>query len=81
MGGDSRQIGDTDGLEVTVRRSVAAAGSAVFFLVAPTMVAVVVPWLLTGWQVGDSWPGPVLAAVAGVIAVTTRRAFDIAEGC
>jgi hypothetical protein len=35
-----------------MRRSVAAAGSAVFFLVAPTMVAVVVPWLLTGWQVG-----------------------------
>jgi hypothetical protein len=45
---------DTDGLEMTVRRSVAAAGSAVLFLVAPTMVTVLGPWLLTGWQVGGS---------------------------
>jgi protein-S-isoprenylcysteine O-methyltransferase Ste14 len=52
-----------------MRRSVAAAGSAVFFLVAPTMVAVVVPWLLTGWQVGGSWPVPILAAVVGVVCI------------
>jgi protein-S-isoprenylcysteine O-methyltransferase Ste14 len=52
-----------------MRRSAAAAGSAVFFLVAPTMVAIVVPWLLTGWQVGGSWPAPMLAAVAGVICI------------
>lgn len=53
-----------------MRRAGAAAGSAVFFLVAPTMVAVVVPWLLTGWHVGGSWPAPVLAAVVGVVCIT-----------
>jgi protein-S-isoprenylcysteine O-methyltransferase Ste14 len=52
-----------------VRRSVAAAGSAVFFLVAPTMAGVVGPWLLTGWQVGGSWPVPVPAAVAGAVCI------------
>jgi protein-S-isoprenylcysteine O-methyltransferase Ste14 len=54
---------------MTVRRLVAAAGSAVFFLVAPTMVAVVGPWLLTGWQVGGSWPVPLLAAAVGVVCI------------
>src|SRR5690348_14390685 len=34
-----------------MRRLDAAAGSAVFFAVAPGMVAGVVPWLLTGWDV------------------------------
>jgi protein-S-isoprenylcysteine O-methyltransferase Ste14 len=34
-----------------MRRSAAAAGSAVFFAVAPGVVAGVIPWLLTGWEV------------------------------
>jgi protein-S-isoprenylcysteine O-methyltransferase Ste14 len=34
-----------------VRRSAAAAGSAAFFAVAPGVVAGVVPWLVTGWDV------------------------------
>ena len=34
-----------------MRRSAAAAGSAAFFAVAPGVVAGVVPWLLTGWDV------------------------------
>jgi protein-S-isoprenylcysteine O-methyltransferase Ste14 len=54
---------------MTVRRSVAAVGSAVFFLVVPTMVAVVGPWLLTGWEVGGSWPAAVLAVVAGAVCI------------
>jgi protein-S-isoprenylcysteine O-methyltransferase Ste14 len=36
-----------------MRRS-AAAGSAIFFVVAPGVVAGLVPWLISGWQV----PGP-----------------------
>jgi protein-S-isoprenylcysteine O-methyltransferase Ste14 len=52
-----------------VRRSVATAGSAVFFLVVPTTVAVVVPWLLTGWRLGASWPAPVVFAVIGVVCI------------
>jgi protein-S-isoprenylcysteine O-methyltransferase Ste14 len=35
-----------------MRRSSAALGSTVFFLLAPGTVAVLVPWLLTGWQRG-----------------------------
>ena len=35
-----------------MRRSVAAAGSAVFFALAPGIVAGLVPWWLTGWRPG-----------------------------
>lgn len=38
-----------------MRRSAAAVGSAVFFLVGPGTVAGVVPWLLTGWE----WREPI----------------------
>ena len=48
-----------------MRRPVAAWGSVAFFLAAPTMVAVVVPWLLTGWKIGGAWPAPVLLDVVG----------------
>jgi protein-S-isoprenylcysteine O-methyltransferase Ste14 len=34
-----------------VRRTTAAVGSAAFFVLAPGVVAGLVPWLLTGWQV------------------------------
>ena len=36
-----------------MRRSAATVGSAVFFVVAPGVVAGLVPWLITGWQ--DTW--------------------------
>jgi protein-S-isoprenylcysteine O-methyltransferase Ste14 len=39
-----------------VRRPVAALGSAVFFLLAPGVVAVLVPWWLTGWRVRAPLP-------------------------
>jgi protein-S-isoprenylcysteine O-methyltransferase Ste14 len=37
-----------------MRRSAAALGSAVFFVAAPCVVAGLVPWLISGWQI----PGP-----------------------
>jgi protein-S-isoprenylcysteine O-methyltransferase Ste14 len=36
-----------------VRRPAAALGSVVFFLLAPGVVAVLVPWWLTGWRVKE----------------------------
>jgi deazaflavin-dependent oxidoreductase (nitroreductase family) len=35
----------------------AAAGSALFFVVAPGTIAGVIPWLLTGWRLRDPLPG------------------------
>ena len=37
-------------------RAAAAAGSAVFFVLAPGVVAGLVPWWLTGWRVQDPLP-------------------------
>ena len=37
----------------------AAAGSAVFLLIAPGVVAGLVPWWLTGWRMGAAYPAPV----------------------
>ena len=50
-----------------MKRATAALGSAVFFLVAPCVVAGVVPWLLTRWQFGPPWPASALIAVIGVL--------------
>ena len=50
-----------------MRRSAAAAGSAAFFAVAPGVVAGVVPWLLTGWDV-RSPPLP-LQLAGGVLTI------------
>lgn len=43
----------------------AAVGSVVFFLVAPTVVAGVVPWLLTRWEAGPAYVG--VRAVGSVL--------------
>lgn len=53
-----------------MRRVIAAAGSAVFFVLAPSVVAGLVPWWLTGWQVQQPLPywAPVRAAGAVLIA-------------
>ncbi len=48
-------------------RARAAAGSLVFLLVAPGVMAGVVPWLMTGWESND-WPLPVQALGALMIA-------------
>src|SRR6516225_1625466 len=49
-----------------MRRMTAAAGSTVFLLIAPGVVAGLVPWWLTQWRVGATCPVPVrvLGAVA-----------------
>ena len=39
-----------------MRRPRAAVGSAVFFLVGPGIMAGLIPWLLTGWQVRGPLP-------------------------
>jgi protein-S-isoprenylcysteine O-methyltransferase Ste14 len=54
-----------------VRRSAAAAGSVLWFLAAPGVVAGLVPWMLTGWEVDDAYWPPVRAlgfalVVAGI---------------
>ncbi len=53
-----------------MRRSMAAAGSAAFFVLAPGVVAGVVPWLLTGWRVQQPLPywAPLRAVGAVLIA-------------
>jgi protein-S-isoprenylcysteine O-methyltransferase Ste14 len=38
-----------------MRKPAAAIGSAIFFVLAPTVVAGVVPWLLAGWRSGVTW--------------------------
>src|SRR4051794_17689207 len=50
-----------------MRRSAAAAGSAAFFAIAPGVVAGVVPWLLTGWEVRS--PPRALQLVGGLLTV------------
>jgi len=49
-----------------VRRLEAAVGSAVFLLVAPGVMAGLVPWLLTGW---DSTDPPALLVVVGAVLI------------
>ncbi len=39
-----------------MRRTVAAVGSAAFFVLAPGVVAGIVPWWLTGWQMREALP-------------------------
>jgi protein-S-isoprenylcysteine O-methyltransferase Ste14 len=38
-------------------KSAAAAGSSLFFALAPGVVAGVIPWLITGWDGSPAWPG------------------------
>jgi protein-S-isoprenylcysteine O-methyltransferase Ste14 len=49
-----------------VRRLEAAVGSAAFLLVAPGVVAGVVPWLLTGWESSDP---PLIGVAAGAVLI------------
>jgi protein-S-isoprenylcysteine O-methyltransferase Ste14 len=53
-----------------LRRSHAAAGSAAFFVVAPGVVAGVVPYLITGWEANAWWaPIRIVGAVVLVVSV------------
>jgi protein-S-isoprenylcysteine O-methyltransferase Ste14 len=68
-----------------VRRPTAAAGSALFFALAPGVVAGVVPWALTGWETEHEWRLPlrVLGAVlvvAGAAVLVHAFARFVVEG-
>jgi protein-S-isoprenylcysteine O-methyltransferase Ste14 len=56
-----------------MRTAAAAAGSSLFFALAPGVVAGVVPWALTGWQAADP-PWPVPARVIGVVVLVVSAA-------
>jgi protein-S-isoprenylcysteine O-methyltransferase Ste14 len=56
-----------------VRRTSAAVGSAAFFLVAPAVVAGLVPAWLTGWRVAEP-PWPVPARILGGLLVVAAAA-------
>ena len=62
----------------------AAVGSALFFVLAPGVVAGLMPWLLTGWDAQDVWP-PVRVLggaliVAGVAVLVHAFARFVVEG-
>ena len=71
-----------------MRRSTAAVGSAVFFVLAPGVVVGLIPWLLTGgWQVREPLPywAPVrvlggVLLVAGLIALVRAFGRFVVEG-
>ncbi len=51
-----------------MRKPAAAIGSAIFFVVAPVVVAGVVPWSLTGWRPGRTWwPAQLIGAVLTLV--------------
>jgi protein-S-isoprenylcysteine O-methyltransferase Ste14 len=51
-----------------MRRSAATIGSAVFFVVAPGVVAGLVPWLISGWQLSRPMsPLAIVLLAAGVV--------------
>ena len=52
-----------------MRRSTAAMGSAVYFAVAAGTFAVLVPWLVTGWQFHRPWSYWVVAQAAGILLI------------
>lgn len=52
-----------------MRKMTAIAGSAVFLVIAPGVVAGLVPWWLTGWRVGSRYSVPVQAAGGATITV------------
>ena len=64
----------------------AAAGSLVFLVLAPGIVAGVVPWLLTGWEAGDRHAAPVADAlgaallIAGILALLSAFGRFVVEG-
>ncbi len=53
----------------------AAFGSAAFFIIAPGIVAGLVPWLLTRWEPGPAWPGSTLFAVFGGLMILAGAAI------
>jgi protein-S-isoprenylcysteine O-methyltransferase Ste14 len=70
-----------------MRKAVAAGGSAVFFVLAPGVVAGLVPWWLTGWRTRalPAWWLPlrlagVVLLAAGVVVLVQAFARFVVEG-
>jgi protein-S-isoprenylcysteine O-methyltransferase Ste14 len=70
-----------------VRTAKAALGSLVFIVVAPGVVAGLVPWLLTGWQAQGPmpywvplWIGGVIFIAAGLLVLVEAFARFVIEG-
>jgi protein-S-isoprenylcysteine O-methyltransferase Ste14 len=68
-----------------VRKPAAAAGSALFFAVAPGVVAGLVPWLLSGWEVKAEWWAPLrvlgaLLVLAGAAVLVHAFGRFVVEG-
>jgi protein-S-isoprenylcysteine O-methyltransferase Ste14 len=61
-----------------------ALGSGLFFAVAPGIVAGLVPWWLTGWEAGTTWPPlqalGALLLVAGAIVLVEAFVRFVVEG-
>jgi protein-S-isoprenylcysteine O-methyltransferase Ste14 len=56
------------------RTARAAAGSAVFLVLAPGVVAGLIPWWLTGWRVREPVPGGAVAQVVGIALIVAGAA-------
>jgi protein-S-isoprenylcysteine O-methyltransferase Ste14 len=67
-----------------MRRGIAAVGSAVFFALAPGVMAGLIPWWLTGWEAKDTWaPLRVLGAAlvaAGLVVLVQAFVRFVVEG-
>ena len=51
-----------------MRKASAVAGTAAFFILAPGVVAGLVPWCITGWTVAEPrWPKPVRVIGVGLL--------------
>jgi protein-S-isoprenylcysteine O-methyltransferase Ste14 len=79
--GSQRQVSETAG-----QRTMAVLGSAVFFVVAPLVLAGLIPWVITGWQLQPPFLGleltrglgalMILAGVPGLIDAFARFALQ-----
>jgi protein-S-isoprenylcysteine O-methyltransferase Ste14 len=61
-----------------MRKGIAAAGSAAFFVAAPGVVTVLVPWGLTGWQIRTLGPYAPLLRTVGIVVVVAGGAVLVA---
>ena len=56
------------------RKAIAAAGTAAFLVLAPGVIAGLIPWLLTGWRMDDA---PLAVRIAGTALIVGGTAFLI----
>jgi protein-S-isoprenylcysteine O-methyltransferase Ste14 len=62
---------------MTTRRARSVLGSFVFLLVAPGVVAGVVPWLLTDWEVSTPLPGWIVLRIVAALVIAAGAAMLI----